>query len=61
VLNAGPGAVNFILNHAEVDFVFVQDKKVKEVRTEKKLDLLCDGVIYLTTLSQNLIAMDGSD
>jgi hypothetical protein len=61
VLNAGPGAVNFILNHAEVDFVFVQDKKVKEVRTEKKLDLLCDGVIYLTTLSQILIAMDGSD
>lgn len=61
MLNAGPGAVNFILNHAEVDFVFVQDKKVKEVRTEKKLDLLCDGVIYLTTLSQILIAMDGSD
>jgi hypothetical protein len=61
VLNEGPGAVNFILNHAEVDFVFVQDKKVKEVRTEKKLDLLCDGVIYLTTLSQILIAMDGSD
>ncbi|XP_062144220.1 long chain acyl-CoA synthetase 1-like isoform X4 [Alnus glutinosa] len=27
----GPGAVNFILNHAEVDFVFVQDKKVKEL------------------------------
>ena len=33
VLDAGPGAVNFILDHAEVDFVFVQDKKVKEVRT----------------------------
>ncbi|XP_041022164.1 long chain acyl-CoA synthetase 1-like isoform X1 [Juglans microcarpa x Juglans regia] len=27
----GPGAVNFILDHAEVDFVFVQDKKVKEL------------------------------
>ncbi|XP_071716378.1 long chain acyl-CoA synthetase 1-like isoform X2 [Rutidosis leptorrhynchoides] len=27
----GPGAVNFILNHAEVDAVFVQDKKVKEL------------------------------
>uniref|UniRef100_A0A2N9EK27 PX domain-containing protein n=1 Tax=Fagus sylvatica TaxID=28930 RepID=A0A2N9EK27_FAGSY len=27
----GPGAVNFILDHAEVDFVFVQDKKVKEI------------------------------
>jgi hypothetical protein len=34
-VNAGTGAVNFILQHAEVDFVFVQDKKVKEVRTEK--------------------------
>ncbi|CAH1447542.1 unnamed protein product [Lactuca virosa] len=27
----GPGAVNFILDHAEVDIVFVQDKKVKEL------------------------------
>ncbi|XP_061337673.1 long chain acyl-CoA synthetase 1-like isoform X2 [Gastrolobium bilobum] len=27
----GPGAVNYIIDHAEVDFVFVQDKKVKEV------------------------------
>ncbi|KAF1880349.1 hypothetical protein Lal_00048986 [Lupinus albus] len=27
----GPGAVNFIIDHAELDFVFVQDKKVKEV------------------------------
>ncbi|PRQ45147.1 putative long-chain-fatty-acid--CoA ligase [Rosa chinensis] len=27
----GPGAVNFIIDHAEVDFVFVQDKKVKEL------------------------------
>lgn len=27
----GPGAVNFILDHAEVDVVFVQDKKVKEL------------------------------
>lgn len=25
----GPGAVNYILEHAEIDFVFVQDKKVK--------------------------------
>lgn len=35
VLDAGPGAVNFILDHAEVDFVFVQDKKLKEVRISK--------------------------
>ncbi|KAF2325053.1 hypothetical protein GH714_022469 [Hevea brasiliensis] len=27
----GPGAVNFIIEHAEVDFVFIQDKKVKEL------------------------------
>ncbi|XP_062004420.1 long chain acyl-CoA synthetase 1-like isoform X2 [Rosa rugosa] len=27
----GPGAVNFIIDHAEVDVVFVQDKKVKEL------------------------------
>lgn len=27
----GPGAVNFILDHAEVDVVFVQDKKFKEL------------------------------
>ncbi|KAI7982530.1 Long chain acyl-CoA synthetase 1 [Camellia lanceoleosa] len=26
----GSGAVNFIIGHAEIDFVFVQDKKVKE-------------------------------
>lgn len=27
----GPGAVNHILDHAEIDFVFVQDKKVREL------------------------------
>ncbi|KDP28288.1 hypothetical protein JCGZ_14059 [Jatropha curcas] len=27
----GPGAVNFILDHAEIDYVFIQDKKVKEL------------------------------
>ncbi|XP_028771018.1 long chain acyl-CoA synthetase 1-like isoform X2 [Neltuma alba] len=27
----GSGAVNFIIDHAEVDFVFVQDKKLKEL------------------------------
>ncbi|KAG5054645.1 hypothetical protein JHK85_007155 [Glycine max] len=26
----GPGAANFIIDHAEVDFVFIEDKKVKE-------------------------------
>ncbi|KAI4349769.1 hypothetical protein L6164_010326 [Bauhinia variegata] len=27
----GPGAVNFIIDHAEIDFVFVQDKKAKQI------------------------------
>ncbi|KAE8708687.1 Long chain acyl-CoA synthetase 1 [Hibiscus syriacus] len=27
----GPGAVNYIIDHAEIDFVFVQDIKVKEL------------------------------
>ncbi|XP_048231197.1 long chain acyl-CoA synthetase 1 isoform X2 [Ricinus communis] len=27
----GPNAVNFIVDHAEIDFAFVQDKKVKEL------------------------------
>ncbi|XP_004288548.1 PREDICTED: long chain acyl-CoA synthetase 1-like [Fragaria vesca subsp. vesca] len=27
----GPGAVNFIIDHAEVDVVFIQDKKVKQL------------------------------
>ncbi|GFZ19326.1 AMP-dependent synthetase and ligase family protein [Actinidia rufa] len=27
----GPGAVNFIIDHAEIDFVFTQDKKIKEL------------------------------
>ena len=31
-MDAGPLAVNYIIDHAEIDFVFVQDKKVKEVR-----------------------------
>ncbi|KAH7666587.1 long-chain acyl-CoA synthetase protein [Dioscorea alata] len=27
----GPGAVDYIIQHAEIDFVFVQDKKVKNI------------------------------
>uniref|UniRef100_A0A5B6ZVT6 Long-chain-fatty-acid--CoA ligase n=2 Tax=Davidia involucrata TaxID=16924 RepID=A0A5B6ZVT6_DAVIN len=27
----GSGAVNYIIDHAEIDFIFVQDKKVKEL------------------------------
>ncbi|XP_034691835.1 long chain acyl-CoA synthetase 1 [Vitis riparia] len=41
----GPGAVDYIIDHAEVDFVFVQDKKVKELlnpdcRSAKRLKLM---------------------
>lgn len=39
-LYAGSGAVNFIIDHAEVDFVFVQDKKVKEVGNKDHFHLL---------------------
>lgn len=31
-LLTGSGAIDYILKHAEIDFVFVQDKKMKEVR-----------------------------
>ncbi|OIW13006.1 hypothetical protein TanjilG_15455 [Lupinus angustifolius] len=49
----GPGAVNFIIDHAEVDFVFVQDKKVKEVlnpdcKSAKRLK----AIVSFTTLSE---------
>ncbi|KAK7259176.1 hypothetical protein RIF29_24776 [Crotalaria pallida] len=29
--NFGPGAVDFIINHGEIDYVFVQDTKVKQL------------------------------
>lgn len=32
---AGPGAVDYIIEHAEINFVFVQDKKVKQVRAQQ--------------------------
>ncbi|KAK7269590.1 hypothetical protein RIF29_22323 [Crotalaria pallida] len=49
----GPGAVNFIIDHAEVDFVFVQDKKIKEVlnpdcKSAKRLKAL----VSFTTLTE---------
>ncbi|KAL6525886.1 Long-chain-fatty-acid--CoA ligase 2 (Long-chain acyl-CoA synthetase 2) (Fatty acid activator 2) [Orobanche minor] len=33
----GPGAVNYILDHAEIDVVFVQDKKVKEILNPERV------------------------
>ncbi|RZB86945.1 hypothetical protein D0Y65_026874 [Glycine soja] len=36
----GPGAVNFIIDHGELDFVFVQDRKVIHVEKGPEPDLL---------------------
>ncbi|KAL5561047.1 hypothetical protein UlMin_030794 [Ulmus minor] len=49
----GPGAVDFIIDHAEIDFVFVQDKKLKELlspdcRSSQRLK----SVICFTTLTE---------
>lgn len=44
--DAGTGAVNYIIDHAEADFVFIQDRKVKEVRTANLL-FVDDKVLLL--------------
>ncbi|KAM3265527.1 long chain acyl-CoA synthetase 1 [Capsicum annuum] len=49
----GPGAVNFIIEHAEIDIVFYQDKKVKELLNSecthaKRLKL----IVSFTSLQQ---------
>jgi hypothetical protein len=31
----GAGAVDYIIDHAEIDVVFIQDKKIKEVSSNK--------------------------
>ncbi|KAH1227149.1 Long chain acyl-CoA synthetase 1 [Glycine max] len=49
----GPGAVNFIIDHAEVDFVFVQDKKVKELlNPECKSSKRLKAMVCFTTLTE---------
>ncbi|KAI6694577.1 hypothetical protein NL676_022287 [Syzygium grande] len=50
----GPGAVNFILDHAEINFVFIQDKKAKELLnpdclSAKKLK----SIICFTSLAED--------
>lgn len=32
-MKTGAGAVDYIIDHAEIEFVFVQDKKVEQVRS----------------------------
>ncbi|CAL0316504.1 unnamed protein product [Lupinus luteus] len=49
----GPGAVNFIIDHAEIDFIFIQDKKIKEVlnpdcKSAKRLK----AMVSFTTLTE---------
>ncbi|KAG5061837.1 hypothetical protein JHK85_003020 [Glycine max] len=49
----GPGAVNFIIDHAEVDFVFVQDKKVKELlNPECKSSKRLKAMVCFTSLTE---------
>ncbi|XP_027934376.1 long chain acyl-CoA synthetase 1-like [Vigna unguiculata] len=49
----GPGAVNYIIDHAEIDVVFVQDKKVKEVlNPECKSSKRLKAIVCFTTLTQ---------
>lgn len=42
---AGPGAVNYIIDHAEIKFVFVQDKKAKEV--SRQLQEMSDDFLLI--------------
>ncbi|XVE73478.1 hypothetical protein DITRI_Ditri11bG0121100 [Diplodiscus trichospermus] len=49
----GPGAVNFIMDHAEVDFVFVQDIKVKELLNPNCTSVqLLKAMVCFTSLTE---------
>ncbi|KAK7344362.1 hypothetical protein VNO77_13882 [Canavalia gladiata] len=49
----GPGAVDFIIDHAEIDFVFVQDKKVKELlNPDCKSSKRLKAIVCFTTLTK---------
>ncbi|KAI7982576.1 Long chain acyl-CoA synthetase 1 [Camellia lanceoleosa] len=51
----GPGAVNFIIGHAEIDFVFVQDKKVKEISNPECTHSKCLKLIVgFTSLAEEV-------
>jgi hypothetical protein len=39
ILATGAGAVDYIIDHAEIDVVFIQDKKIKEVPSNKLIML----------------------
>ncbi|KAJ0978635.1 hypothetical protein J5N97_014109 [Dioscorea zingiberensis] len=52
----GPGAVDYIVEHAEIDFVFVQDKKVKELLSpDCKSVRRLKGLISFTSLTREQI------
>ncbi|XP_004495889.1 long chain acyl-CoA synthetase 1-like [Cicer arietinum] len=49
----GAGAVNFILDHAEIDFVFVQDKKFKELlNSDCKSSKRLKAIVGFTSLNE---------
>ncbi|KAM0896317.1 hypothetical protein ACQ4PT_023277 [Festuca glaucescens] len=61
----GAGAIDYIIDHAEIDVVFIQDKKIKEVKPNllSELDTFrissefgFDSISYLQILSPNCIS-----
>jgi hypothetical protein len=62
---AGAGAIDYIIDHAEIDVVFIQDKKIKEVKPNSLSELdtfrissefRFDSISYLQILSPNCIS-----
>ncbi|KAK9139149.1 hypothetical protein Scep_008830 [Stephania cephalantha] len=51
----GPGAVSFIVDHAEIDFAFVQDKKVKRLlESDQTGSRRLKAIICFTSLTNEL-------
>lgn len=49
----GSGAINFIIDHAEIDYVFVQDKKVKELlNADCKSSKRLKAIVGFTSLTE---------
>lgn len=41
VIKSGAGAIDYIIDHAEIDYVFVHPLKVKEVSTSSSYTHMC--------------------
>ncbi|KAJ0963613.1 hypothetical protein J5N97_028735 [Dioscorea zingiberensis] len=54
----GAGAVDYIIEHAEIEFVFVQDKKVKQ---EVPGNLKLEGLLFVFLVVEDLEAMSDSE